>query len=71
MSNKTAATKNTPRGAYIAPAPLEPKEPTQRLTVEIPESLHATIKIGCVLRRTKMKDEVLTLLEAHFRPLAS
>jgi hypothetical protein len=71
MSNKTKVTKNATKGVYTEPAPLEPVEPTKRLTLEIPESLHATIKSGCAYRRTLMKDEVSALLEANYRPLAS
>jgi hypothetical protein len=51
-------------------SPIEPEEPTQRLTLEIPLSLHVLIKSGCASRRVKMKDEVLVLLEAHYRPTA-
>lgn len=58
-----------PQGGNGA-APIDPEEPTQRLTLEIPLSLHVAIKSGCALRRTKMKDEVLALLEAHYRAAA-
>jgi hypothetical protein len=51
-------------------SPIEPQEPPQRLTIEIPRSLHVLIKTGCALRRTKMKEEVSALLEAHYRPTA-
>ena len=63
----------TPEKAPVAPvrasdaAPIDPEEPTQRLTIEIPLSLHVIIKSGVARRRTKIKDEVLALLEQHYR----
>ncbi len=38
----------------------------KRLTIDIPEELHARIKSQCALRRTKMADEIRVLLENHF-----
>ncbi len=40
--------------------------PLKRLTIDIPEELHARIKSQCALRRTKMADEIRVLLETHF-----
>ncbi len=40
--------------------------PPKRLTIDIPEELHARIKSQCALRRTKMADEIRVLLEIHF-----
>lgn len=57
-----------PQGVSLVAAAIEPEEPTQRLTLEIPLSLHVAIKSGCAMRRTKIKEEVLKLLEAHYRP---
>lgn len=42
------------------------KEATARFTIDIPVSLHARIKSQCALKRVKMRDEVLELLEKHF-----
>lgn len=42
------------------------KEPTARFTIDIPVSLHARIKSQCALKRVKMREEVLTMLEARF-----
>jgi proline racemase len=47
-------------------SPIEPQEPTQRLTIEIPRSLHVKIKTVCARRRTKMKDDLQAVLEAHY-----
>jgi hypothetical protein len=52
----------------LAPTPIEAEEPVQRLTLEIPLSLHRLIKSGCAERGTKIKAEVLALLESHYRP---
>lgn len=37
-------------------------EPTKRLTIDIPESLHRAIKAQCALRGSKIVDEVRVLL---------
>jgi hypothetical protein len=56
------------KATQAATAPSEDEEPLQRLTLDIPLSLHIAIKTGCAMRRTKMREEVLALLEAHYRP---
>lgn len=38
------------------------KEPTKRLTIDIPESLHRSIKSQCAARGAKIADEVRELL---------
>lgn len=38
----------------------------KRLTIDIPEELHARIKSQCALRRSKMADEIRKLLENSF-----
>lgn len=43
------------------------KEPMKRLTFDVPESLHRAIKTACAGRGTKIRDEVVALLEAHYR----
>jgi hypothetical protein len=42
------------------------KVATTRFTIDIPTELHAQIKIKCALKRVKMRDEILMLLEKHF-----
>lgn len=37
-------------------------EPMKRLTIDIPESLHRSIKAQCAMRGTKIADEVRELL---------
>ena len=41
-------------------------EPTKRLTLDIPDSLHRAIKVSCAGRGTKMAEEIRVLLEAHY-----
>jgi hypothetical protein len=38
----------------------------KRLTVDIPESLHTRIKLGCVANHQKMADAIRALLEQHW-----
>ena len=37
-------------------------EPLKRLTIDVPESLHRSIKTQCAMRGTKIADEVRELL---------
>ncbi len=41
-------------------------EPTKRLTIDIPFSLHQRVKSQCALNGLKMADVVRELLETHF-----
>ena len=41
-------------------------QPTKRLTVDIPPSLHQRVKSQCALKGLGMADVVRTLLEQHF-----
>jgi ParG len=34
-----------------------------RLTIDLPDELHARFKVACAKKRTKMKDEVLAFIE--------
>ena len=55
------------QGANLIPSGHESeKEATARFTIDIPVSLHARIKSQCALKRVKMRDEVLTILEEKF-----
>ncbi|MGC9163734.1 MAG: plasmid partition protein ParG [Thiomonas sp.] len=42
--------------------PAEGSEPMKRLTIDVPESLHRSIKAQCAMRGTKIADEVRELL---------
>jgi predicted DNA binding CopG/RHH family protein len=52
-----------------APA-QENSEPTKRLTIDVPASLHTRIKIQCAKSGVVMAEEIRALLEKHF-PKAS
>lgn len=41
-------------------------EPTKRLTIDIPASLHRKIKSTCAMRDAKMADEIRTMLEKKY-----
>ena len=41
-------------------------EPTKRLSIDLPKSLHARIKARCALRGVHMNDEITKLLDEHF-----
>lgn len=70
MSTKKIAFGTKPTNK-LAPAPVDTwvdsradgaAEPMKRLTIDIPESLHRTIKSQCAMRGTKIADEVRELL---------
>lgn len=41
-------------------------DPTKRLTIDLPESLHRRVKVGCAERGEKMADVIRKLLEKEF-----
>jgi hypothetical protein len=41
-------------------------EEMKRLTIDLPESLHRRVKIGCAQRGEKMADVIRALLEKEF-----
>lgn len=43
-------------------------EPTKRLTIDIPQSLHRRVKTGCAIEGVVMADEVRDFLEERFPP---
>ena len=64
--NSAPATRAKSDEPASAPAHEPESAPLKRLTIDIPEELHARIKSQCALRRTKMADEIRALLETHF-----
>lgn len=42
------------------------KEPTTRLTVDLPKSLHSRVKAACAMRGTPIREEIIRLLEGEF-----
>ena len=47
-------------------APKKEAIETTRYTIDIPTDLHARIKSQCALKRVRMRDEIIRLLEKHF-----
>ena len=43
-------------------------EPTKRLTIDVPLSLHQRVKSQCALKGENMADVIRELLERHFDP---
>lgn len=62
-----AAADEWVRGGSAAPAPANapgtPAGKMARLTIDVPEDLHARFKAACASERTKMKAEVLRFIE--------
>lgn len=48
--------------AWVKERAMDEQEPMRRLTIDISESLHRSIKSQCALRGTKIADEVRELL---------
>jgi hypothetical protein len=46
-----------------APPPAPPKEPTARLSLDIPAELHSRFKAACARDRLKMTAELLGFIE--------
>jgi hypothetical protein len=44
----------------------EAVEPMKRLTIDLPQSLHAKIKAACAMRGTKMVEEIRDILEQKY-----
>ena len=71
MKKVTIGGKPTGKPAHSSPdewvnAKQRVGEPTKRLTIDIPLSLHQQVKSQCALKGLKMADVVRTLLEKHF-----
>lgn len=45
-------------------------EPTQRLSIDIPASLHQAVKTGCYQRGRTIREEVVAILQNHYCPEA-
>lgn len=59
-------TTTPPQPAGTSPAPPPPREPTRRLTLDIPDRLHRVMKIRAATTGVTMLEEVRALLEAHY-----
>ena len=58
----TASSAPTSADAWVESRSNRASEPMKRLTIDVPESLHRTIKAQCAMRGTKIADEVRELL---------
>lgn len=59
----TGATMPIPADAWVENRTTgDALEPTKRLTIDVPASLHRAIKTSCAMRGTKIADEVRNLL---------
>lgn len=52
--------------AWVDSRTADQPEPMKRLTIDIPASLHKTIKAQCAMRGTKIADEVRELLSQKY-----
>lgn len=62
----TTPTPPAATATATSPAPPPQREPTRRLTLDIPERLHRVMKIRAATTGVTMLDEVRALLEAHY-----
>lgn len=58
----TSKPASVPADAWVDSRAAGEVEAMKRLTIDIPESLHRTIKSQCAMRGTKIADEVRELL---------
>lgn len=52
---------------WVADRPTRTTEPTKRLTIDVPVSLHQRIKVQCTLQGQNMADVLRAILEDQFR----
>lgn len=55
----------------VAPANSNEAEPTARLSLDIPASLHADFKAACAKKRTKMTAEILDFIRQRTAELTN
>ncbi len=66
FSSKPTGTNNhTTADAWVNDRPIS-DEPTKRLTVDIPLSLHLRIKSQCALHNRLISDVIREILDNHF-----
>jgi len=51
---------------WVADRSMQPVEPTKRLTIDVPLSLHQRVKSQCAVRGEIMADVIRDLLDGHF-----
>ena len=53
-------------GTRAETAATQASEPTKRITIDVPESLHRRVKVGCAMDGTSVAAEVRAFLEERF-----
>lgn len=53
-------------GATVTDGNKEAPQKMKRLTIDVPQDLHARIKVSCALKGMKMADKIRELLEREF-----
>ncbi len=62
----TASTGPATLDDWVADRPTRTTEPTKRLTIDVPVSLHQRIKVQCTLQGQNMADVLRAILQAQF-----
>lgn len=62
IGKKPTSFKSKEQDSWVERRDNAKSEPTKRLTIDIPESLHRSIKAQCAMRGTKIANEVRELL---------
>lgn len=52
--------------AWVGSREKHQKEPMKRLTIDLPQSLHAQLKADCAMRGRKMVDEIREILAERY-----
>jgi hypothetical protein len=47
----------------------KPEEPTKRVSIDVPESLHTRFKVACAKSRAKMAPEIIAFIERRVQEL--
>ena len=47
----------------------KPDEPTKRVSIDVPESLHTRFKVACAKARAKMAPEIIAFIERRTQEL--
>jgi hypothetical protein len=71
MSKKVTISRRPPKptadaDAWVEKRQTEEEEGTDRLTIDIPMSLHARFKAGCALEKKSMKRVIIEFLQNRY-----
>ena len=65
-SKPTTPTGHATLDDWVADRPTRTTEPTKRLTIDVPVSLHQRIKVQCTLQGENMADVLRLILQTQF-----